>query len=101
MGWSSAGGGLLRKAVLLVTQLHVVIGDRLEKDAEAAKAGLVDLEIPSDQILFLRVQECQSRPGFCARLAKPKCSGWVAVFVPAIWRVLPSQAQTSLILPAL
>lgn len=45
------------KARLLLTQLYVLVGNRLEKDAEAAIAGFVDSEIPSDQILFPSVQE--------------------------------------------
>lgn len=71
VGWSFTAGGLLSKAMLLLTQLHVPVGNRLEKDAEAAVVGFVDSEIPSDQILFPTIQEYRSRPGFCESLTKP------------------------------
>lgn len=70
---------------IAVTQLYVPVGNELEKDAEAALPGFVDSEIPSDQILFPSVQECRSRPGFCAILTKPESNGWVAVIVPEVW----------------
>lgn len=56
MGWSFTAGGLLSKEVLLLTQQHALVGNMLEKDAEAAVAGFVDSEIPSDQISLLNVQ---------------------------------------------
>lgn len=34
MGWSSAAGGLMSKMMLLLMQLCVLVGSRLEKDAE-------------------------------------------------------------------
>lgn len=75
VGWSFTAGGLLSKAMLLLTQLHAPVGNRLARDAEAAIAGFVDSEIPSDQILFLSAQECRSRPGFCASLTRVQWVG--------------------------
>lgn len=85
MGWSYTAGSLLSKAMLLLTQLHVLVGNRLEKDVEEAIAGFVDSETPGDQTVFLNVQECRSRSAFCASLTKPECNGWVAVIVPGVW----------------
>lgn len=56
MGCSFTAGGLLSKEMLLLTQQHALVGNRLQKDVEAAIAGFVDSETPSDQISLLNVQ---------------------------------------------